>query len=518
MTTTAALLVLALAIASTRVVQAFPFVGCPEGESAVSDSDFSSPPAITSSSLPDAGVIVLFGPNGDRLLPSDPLTTYATGEDFELKILTGLAGNHNSILIRLSDDGANSNALQIGPTSLNQMEFSSLCVSPTVGLTHITSTFTSSAATAIVRFDSEPAVTNPVILDITVVLSQDIGPTPLVTYAHSTYSLQFDEDQSQQPTPFRFSPTVSPVPTSQPSNHPPTPSPVSPTSKPTQAPVPSYCFSKENTVVVQGKKGLAKLRINELQIGDNVQTSKGDFSKVYSLAHNGPDTIVEYLQLYFAETTDADGGTTKAAVEISAEHMLFVYVRIVPDQTTANTTSDRTFYKQQTAIPAGLVKVGDGLISAEGDFVEVIQISKVKRLGAYAPYTQAGELSVNGILVSSYVGIPDLQRLAVGGVGVSWATQHWIQHSILNAPHRLLCHIGSQDLCQNSETYNADGYSNWVVPQLKLVSWIRWWFFELNGPARHFCTAIFSMITGVVLVHTLSRLLSTIRCGSPMKS
>jgi len=104
--------------------------------------------------------------------------------------------------------------------------------------------------------------------------------------------------------PPRVSPPVSPLqsppspfPTAYPTS---APAPVSATAKPSMDSTASgFCFSDRMTVMVQGKKGAT--RMDELQIGDAILTSKG-YSKVYSFGHHEPSKWTEFLQIYTANS------------------------------------------------------------------------------------------------------------------------------------------------------------------------------------------------------------------------
>lgn len=51
----------------------------------------------------------------------------------------------------------------------------------------------------------------------------------------------------------------------------------------------------------------------------------------------------------------------------------------------------------------GSSKVGDKLVSHDGDSVEVTKIGSVERQGFYSPLTEDGTLVVNGYVASNYV-------------------------------------------------------------------------------------------------------------------
>jgi hypothetical protein len=120
-------------------------------------------------------------------------------------------------------------------------------------------------------------------------------------------------------------------------------------------------------------------------------------------------------------------------------------------------------------VPAFAVLSGDRLKMADKDVAEVTKITKVNRVGAFAPFTESGTIVVNGVLASSYVSLQDEQsgKFALGGFKAF--PMHWLAHS-LQAPHRLICHL-NMNICAN-ETYTDEGISNWVYRPLLFSKWI----------------------------------------------
>jgi hypothetical protein len=115
-------------------------------------------------------------------------------------------------------------------------------------------------------------------------------------------------------------------------------------------------------------------------MGDMVKVdSAGNCDLVYSLAHYTENEKSSYLQIHAGNKP----------LEISKDHMLFV--------------ADEKFQKR--AIIASQVRVGDLLFTDAGKSAEVIKISQVERMGAYAPFTRSGTIVVSSIMSSSYVSI-----------------------------------------------------------------------------------------------------------------
>jgi hypothetical protein len=181
--------------------------------------------------------------------------------------------------------------------------------------------------------------------------------------------------------------------------------------------------------------------MNDLKIGDMAQTGEGEFSRIYSFGHFSHHSKSEYLQLHI----EGQG----RPLEITKEHLVFVETR--------------------GPVPAFAVLSGDRLKMADKDVAEVTKITKVNRVGAFAPFTESGTIVVNGVLASSYVTLQDDESgsFVVGDTKIF--PMHWLAHS-LQAPHRLICHL-NMNICAN-ETYNEEGISHWVYRPLLFSKWI----------------------------------------------
>jgi hypothetical protein len=219
---------------------------------------------------------------------------------------------------------------------------------------------------------------------------------------------------------------VAPAPTSKPvSSAPVIPAPTSEpeTPTPSAAPVKIYtdhCFSGSNIVEVLGK---GVVTMDNLKIGDFVESGGDKFSRVYSFGHIDHELEATFLQL-------KAGGLDTTPLEITKDHILFV---------------------KGKATRASDVQVGDILSSGK-----VHEIKTVKRRGVYVPMTESGKIVVSGVLSSSYVVLLD----------VPIALQHYGTHAFM-APLRLMCAFDF-GLCEN-ETY-TEGISNFIVDSVSLVS------------------------------------------------
>ena len=205
-----------------------------------------------------------------------------------------------------------------------------------------------------------------------------------------------------------------------------------------QVPAGSICFSGENVVDLMGG---TSVQMKDLRIGDVVETGDGKFTRIYSFGHFDADTQGTFLQLYTNTSLKSS-----MPLELSAGHMVFV---------------------GNQALPAGSVKVGDMLRLGNGENAEIVNINRVIRIGAYAPFTDSGAIVVNGIVASNYVSFEPLSGdMMIGGWKV--ASYHWVAH-MSQGPHRLYCKVAGSK-CEK-ESYNDDGISLWVAEPLRAAEW-----------------------------------------------
>jgi hypothetical protein len=183
-------------------------------------------------------------------------------------------------------------------------------------------------------------------------------------------------------------------------------------------PQPVMCFSGSVLVKVKGK---GSLPLREASIGDEVLVDKNVYEPIYSFGHLDNESFGSYLKF------------SPSGLEISSTHMVL---------------------RDGRAVPASMIAVGDVL----SDGRAVTAIEKVRRQGAYAPFTPSGMLIVNGVIVSSFVSLQDTDVLTIGGLR-TFVTHQWLAH-MFEFPHRLVCHHFGQCL---SEEYNSQGLSTWVA-------------------------------------------------------
>lgn len=193
---------------------------------------------------------------------------------------------------------------------------------------------------------------------------------------------------------------------------------------------PSFCFS--GTTMVQSKnKG--DVFMKDIQIGDRVLASTGNYETMYSFGHRDESLDAEFLQLL------------PSTLEISKDHMLLVNSRYAP---------------------ASSVQVGDVLKLANGDDMTVDAIKTVVRTGVYAPFTTSGTIVVSNIKASTYIAFQDSDSLIVGG----WTTPlsfQWIAH-VSQSPHRI---YGRLSRITSEEEYTENGISTRVELPFRFFEW-----------------------------------------------
>jgi len=199
------------------------------------------------------------------------------------------------------------------------------------------------------------------------------------------------------------------------------------------------CFSGENDVLTLDK---GTIQMKNLKLGDMVHVGKGEYSRVYSFGHRSDDFTAEYLQLHV--------GSRVKPLEISKDHMVFS--------------------ESLGPVPASSLSVDDRIIAGHNKktTVEITKITKVNRVGAYAPFTESGTIVVNGLLASNYV---SLQEGASGSfivAGTNTISMHWLAHAF-QAPHRLFCRLGA-NVCSR-QAYTKEGISYWVSLPLSVSKW-----------------------------------------------
>jgi len=225
------------------------------------------------------------------------------------------------------------------------------------------------------------------------------------------------------------------------------------------------CFSGSAMVDVQDK---GQIKMEELQIGDNIAVGGGKYEPVYSFGHRAPSAKSNG----FVEVT-----TNLGSVKVSKEHLLFV-----KEGTTTK------------AVAAGSLEKGDQLFLDDADAVSIKSVKTISiNDGLYAPFTPSGKYLVNGKFVtSSFIGFEnEREGLTIGGVPFSF---QWMSHSF-EFPHRVVCHYLGQ--CKG-ETYDANGLSNgWATIPLGFITWV----FNLGSIAKAFVLS--TMVVAFVMFNVV---------------
>lgn len=195
------------------------------------------------------------------------------------------------------------------------------------------------------------------------------------------------------------------------------------------------CFPGDSEVTVQDRRGPIKMK--DLQLGDMVQVVGGNYEPIYSFGHKHSDTYSEFLAI---STTD------NKVLEISKNHMVG--------------------RPNGGFVPAGILQVGDSLISSNGVTTSVRSIRSVQRKGVYAPFTDSGTIIVNGILASTYIAYEDSQYLRIASMKTPF-TYQWLAQTF-QCLHRLATKLN----LFGEETYSESGVSGWVQGPHEIFMWL----------------------------------------------
>ena len=177
--------------------------------------------------------------------------------------------------------------------------------------------------------------------------------------------------------------------------------------------------------MVETENGL--VRMDEIQLGDLILSGEDNFEEVYSFGHFSEEIESEYLQVFIQGA--------KQPLELSADHMLFL--------------------ENNTAAAAADVTVGDKVMLANGDVRVVESIESVTRQGLYAPFTESGTVSVNGVKALSFVTFQD----------ESFQTpfsDHVAAH-MSQLPQRVLARFGI-----TCDSFNAAGANSCLEPLMNM--------------------------------------------------
>ena len=200
------------------------------------------------------------------------------------------------------------------------------------------------------------------------------------------------------------------------------------------------CFPSDATVNVLGK---GDIRIDQLQLGDQVQTSSG-YSKVYAFgyAYTSDEDGVQSHQYVQIKTNDTEGTT----LELSPNHVLFVGGK-----------SAHPKMAKDVAVGDIVQLFAEG-VGSKASFAEIISIENTEKSGQYAPLTEDGTIVVNNILASvhSIEGAASEVKL----FGITIINMHQFEQ-MLFAPLRLLCKFSFDDFCSPALHDEEYGTHNW---------------------------------------------------------
>jgi len=168
----------------------------------------------------------------------------------------------------------------------------------------------------------------------------------------------------------------------------------------------SICFSSHTTVSNVLNKG-KDVPMDQIEVGDRVMTSNGNYETVYTIDHRNPSKLSEFLQI---ETM----GKQEHSLELSERHMVFLEGKENP-------------------VPAFVIKAGDQLKTIGNDNSEpriVKTVSKITREGVFSPLTTGdGTIVVAGGIVASVYSafMSDHEYVEVAGESTSITHQELFQ-------------------------------------------------------------------------------------------
>jgi hypothetical protein len=181
------------------------------------------------------------------------------------------------------------------------------------------------------------------------------------------------------------------------------------------------------------------ISMKDLTIGDRVLVGDNKFDTVYSFGHRSESKEAKYLSIVNDKSSDT--------LELSKDHMVF--------------------REEGQAVPAAALEKGDTMLLPSGELATILRINTVTRKGAYAPFTYSGALVVNGVVASSFIGMQEMnEHLHIQSTKTPLTLQ-WLAH-VFETPHRMAYRLG----LVTSDTYSADGVSQWVALPYSMGKWI----------------------------------------------
>lgn len=133
----------------------------------------------------------------------------------------------------------------------------------------------------------------------------------------------------------------------------------------------SECFPSSASVLLQD--GRVK-RMDELRIGDSVQTGREEFSPIFAWTHQSEGAVSTFVSVKHA--------TSQHSFKVTPNH--FVYK------------------KGGELVLARDLRIGDVLVAGDGSASEIETIEWISERGLYNPQTVQGDIVVDGITASTY--------------------------------------------------------------------------------------------------------------------
>jgi len=192
----------------------------------------------------------------------------------------------------------------------------------------------------------------------------------------------------------------------------------------------THCFPSDASVLLEN--GSRKV-MSELQVGDRVQvvdtaTGKLGFSDVYTWMDKHSSIVKNYLKLTVAGRSN---NSTKE-LQVSDNHFVYAAKPSAP-------------LSQARLVHAKYVEVGDAMwlaFDGESQATEgiVTSVATVTNTGAWAPYTLAGSIVVDGVVAHSDADLPLGNGVMLADVIGHIVPPEWYQFG--TAPLRMLYRLG----------------------------------------------------------------------------
>lgn len=131
----------------------------------------------------------------------------------------------------------------------------------------------------------------------------------------------------------------------------------------------SLCFPAGATTLTREGR---QIRMDELQIGDEVAIGNGQYSTVFLFTHSDKHTCHDFLHI------SAD---KNVSITLTAGHYLYVSGKLEP---------------ARAVRPGSLLHLEDGTVS------KVLEVMTKRDCGLFNPQTMKGDIVINGVVTSTY--------------------------------------------------------------------------------------------------------------------